>query len=332
MIYTDPTAAAPAFRQAINAAQRILILSHVNPDGDAIGSMLALTHVLRALGKEPLPLASGELPAYARWLPGAADVPVYQPGAALPEFDLLFLVDTATPTRIGQVGEEHGAALAARPLAIVDHHVTNAGVEGVNLIDPRAASTCQLLYHLFRAINAPVDATTATCLLLGHMTDTQSFQVSSTTPAALRTAAALLEAGADHRAVVQHVYYTLPASSAALIGLGLSAMRHVDGIAWTTVSQAMMAATGAEDEAADELVKQMQRIAGIRALALFKERQDGTTKISLRSVPPYNVAALAQTWGGGGHAQAAGATLAMSPDQAEAEVLPRLRELVAGAP
>jgi phosphoesterase RecJ-like protein len=120
----------------------------------------------------------------------------------------------------------------------------------------------------------------------------------------------------------------LPASSARLIGAALADMRHDGPIVWTTISQAMMRASGAEDEAADEVVRVMQRIAGVRALALFKERYDGATKISLRSRPPVDVASLAQLWGGGGHAQAAGATLLMTPAQAEREVLPRLRNLL----
>ncbi|HEX9369737.1 MAG TPA: DHHA1 domain-containing protein, partial [Roseiflexaceae bacterium] len=115
---------------------------------------------------------------------------------------------------------------------------------------------------------------------------------------------------------------------AALIGLALGEMRRDGPIAWTRVTLAMMRATGAEDEAVDEVVRMMQRVEGVRALVVFKERQGGTTKISLRSSQPIDVATLATRWGGGGHAQAAGATLMMSPEQAEHEVLPQLRALV----
>jgi phosphoesterase RecJ-like protein len=128
--------------------------------------------------------------------------------------------------------------------------------------------------------------------------------------------------------IIHEVYFALPSSSATLIGKALSEMRREGSLAWTTVTQAMMRTTGAEDEAADEVVRMMQRVEGVRVLALFKERYDGTTKISLRSHPPLDVASIAQVWGGGGHAQASGATLLMPPDQAANEVLPRLRELV----
>jgi phosphoesterase RecJ-like protein len=248
----------------------------------------------------------------------------------IPRCDLVIMLDTATPARTGAIYEDRADELAHLPLIIIDHHVTNDGGGVLNLIDPRAASTCQLLFGLLRALQAPITPDAATCLLLGHTTDTQSYQTGSTSPAALHVAAELLALGADHRGVVREVYYALPGSSAQLIGLALAGLQVRDGMAWTTVTRAMMDATGAEDEAADEVLRVMQRIGGIGAMALFKERSDGTTKLSLRSRAPINVAQLAQRWGGGGHAQAAGATLNLPPAQAEAEVLPLLHTL-AGA-
>ena len=329
MIYADAAQKAPAIADRIAAASRILILSHINPDGDAIGSLLGMWHALQALGKTAVPIASSALPSYATWLPGIEHVQIYQPGMAFPDVDLVIMLDTASLPRVGRIYDDHAHALAALPLVIVDHHVTNEGVGTVNLIVPAAASTCELLCALFRAMDLPVSPPLATCLLLGLMTDTQSFQTSATKPDSLRVAADLLDLGADHERVVHEVYYALPDSSAVLIGLALSELRREGPIAWTTVTQAMMAQTGAEDEAVDEVVRVMQRIGGVQALAMFKERHDGTTKISLRSRPPVDVSGLAQFWGGGGHAQASGATLMMAPDRAAREVLPRLRALVA---
>lgn len=328
MIYTDPAAAAPAIAERIAKAQRILILTHVNPDGDAVGSLLGMWHALRALGKQATALASPPLPAYCQWLPGVDQIELYARGAPLPPCDLAIMVDTASTARIGPIASDHADALAALPLIIIDHHVTNDGAGSVNLIAPAAASTCELLHDLLIAMGVPIDPDLASCLLLGHTTDTQSFQTSSTSGAALRVAAHLVDLGADQRGVVSNVYYALPGSSAVLVGMGLAAMRYDEHIAWTTVTQAMMRESGAEEEAVDEVVRVMQRIAGIRALVLFKERADATTKISLRSRPPIDVARFAQRWGGGGHAQASGATLAMPPAEAERIVVPLLRELV----
>ncbi|MEN9938612.1 MAG: hypothetical protein RLZZ387_5191 [Chloroflexota bacterium] len=329
MLYTDPAQAAAPFAELIARANRILLLTHVSPDGDAIGSLLGMWHALRALGKDATPLALPPIPFYAEWLPGIDQVQLYRRGAELPPCDLVMMLDTASPSRTGTIYEEHAAALAGLPLAIVDHHVTNDGLGSLNLINPASASTCELLYGLFSAMDLPILPELATCLLLGHTTDTQSYQTSATTPRALRTGADLLGLGADHASVVREVYYALPASSAKLMGLTLVGLRAEPGIAWARVTRAMMQESGAEDEAADEVIRVLQRIGEAQVLALFKERADGTTKLSLRSRPPLNVAQLAQRWGGGGHVQAAGATLLMPPAEAETEVLPLLRELVA---
>lgn len=331
MNYSDPALAAGPFAARIGAASRILLLTHVNPDGDAVGSLLGMWHALRALGKQAVALALPPLPLYTHWLPGVEHVQLYRRGAELPPCDLVIMLDTASPARTAAIYEEHAAALAALPLLIVDHHVTNDGGGALNLINPRAASTCELLFGLLRAMGRPISPELATCMLLGHTTDTQSYQTSSTTPATLHVAAELLACGADHAQVVRNVYYALPGPSAQLVGLALARLQVRDGVAWTTVTRAMMDVSGAEDEAADEVLRVMQRIGEARAMALFKERVNGATKLSLRSRAPLNVAQLAQRWGGGGHAQAAGATLETPPDEAAAEVLPYLYSLVGGA-
>lgn len=327
-LFSNADQAAPAIASQIDRARRILILTHINPDGDAIGSLLGVWHALQLLGKDVVPMASSPLPVYAKWLPGAENIKVYQPGMALPEVDLVIMVDTATLARVGRIYDEHTHALSSRPVVIIDHHVTNDGAGSVNLIAADAASTCELLYDLFRSMGIAITPAMATCLLLGLTTDTQSFQTSATTAESLRVAADLLELGADQARIVHEVYYGLPATSANLIAQALLEMRREGPIAWTRVTLAMMRAASAEDEAVDEVVRMIQRIAGVHVLVVFKERQDGTTKISLRSTQPINVALLATRWGGGGHAQAAGATLMMSVEQAERELLPQLRLLV----
>lgn len=329
MIYTDPIAAAPAFRAHIEQAQRILLLTHINPDGDAIGSLLGAYHVLREMGKEPIALASSSLPSYTSVLPGVEVVQVYQPGQALPDVDLIWMLDTATLERVGPIFHEHTATLHSCPLIIVDHHETNVGGGLDSLIVPRSASCADLLLQLLRAMNIPVTRDTATCLLLGMITDTQSFQTSATRPQTLQIGADLLEAGADLRSVVNAVYFTIPSSTIRLTGMALSQLQQEGGLIWADVSQAMLRATGAGDEASDDTLLRMQRVAGMRVAALFKERVDGTVKLSLRSVPEINVAQIAMRWGGGGHAQAAGATLLMDMEAARTAVLPLLRQALA---
>jgi phosphoesterase RecJ-like protein len=328
MIYTDPVAFAPQFARHVAAAQRPLILTHLNPDGDAIGSLLGVWHALRLMGKSATALAMPPVPSYATWLPGIDDIQVYQRGGDLPDCDLVIMVDTATIQRAGPVADDHGHRLQQLPLIVIDHHITNDGAGIIDLIQPRAASTCELLQQLFAALALPPNEDLATCLLLGLTTDTQSFQTSSTIGDSLRAAADLLDSGANHRSVIEHVYNALPVGGALLIGQALSTMRFEDGVAWTTITRAMMQATGAPDDSVDEVIQVMRRIGDAWALVLFKETREGITKISLRSRPPINVATLAQRWGGGGHAQAAGATLPFHHTQATNEVIPLLKALV----
>jgi phosphoesterase RecJ-like protein len=328
MIYTDPVAFAPVFAELVAASQRPLILTHINPDGDAIGSLLGMWHALRLLGKPATMLANPPIPTYAAWLPGSEQVQIYRHGTALPDCDLVLMLDTATIERTGPIAEDHAAALRALPLVVIDHHVTNGGAGDPDLIQPASASTCELLTQLFLAMGLPSDADLATCLLLGVTTDTQSFQTSATTGDSLRAAASLLDAGAAHRPIVDQVYNALPASGALLIGQALAAMHCEAEVAWTTITRAMMEDTGAPDDTVDEVIQVMRRVGDARAFVLLKETREGTTKISLRARPPVNVAALAQRWGGGGHVQAAGATILKPYAEAVAEVVPLLKDLV----
>lgn len=326
MLTNNPAEAAPAIASYIATAERILLLTHVNPDGDAIGSMLGMWHALTDMGKSAVPLASSSLPGYANELPGVKNVVVYKSGQALPPHDLIIMVDTANLARVGRVFDDHGATLSERPLIIIDHHVTNVGEGSVNLIDPRRASCAELVFDLLRDMHAPISPGAATCMQMGITTDTQSYQTSGTNADSLRASADLIEHGADQQAIIRRVYFHTPYSTLLVIGNALSQLQRDGALYWTTITTALIRSTGAEDEAGDEVVKLMQRTAGGRVFVLFKERFDGTVKISLRSVPGIDVASIAQIWGGGGHRQAAGATLQMNLAAAQAEVLPRLRE------
>ena len=137
MLYNDADLAAAAIAARIDQAKQILILTHINPDGDAIGSMLGVWHALQALGKDGLPMISSSLPGYSKWLPGAEHIRIYQQGMAFPEVDLVMMVDTATLARIGRIYDEHSQSLAAVPTLVIDHHVTNEGAGTINLIQPR---------------------------------------------------------------------------------------------------------------------------------------------------------------------------------------------------
>lgn len=322
MLYNNAAQAAPAIRQCIADKRHILIITHVNPDGDAIGSLLALGLFLEQQGHIVTMVAPNSLPLYTLRLQQVERVQVYSENRILPaSANLVILVDTGDVQRIGRIYEEQQSYLAMRPLVVIDHHVTNSGEGIVNLVDPSLSSTCELLYHLLQAWKAKITPAVATALLTGVVTDTQSFKTSNTTPSALRTAADLIERGADRELIMRHVYSSIPFETAKLLSLALQALKRDGSIAWTSVSQAMMRQTGADDEAAAEVTDYIANLGGFTVTALLKERRDGSVKISLRSTPGVDVSAVAQQFGGGGHRQAAGATLQGPLEKAERQLL-----------
>jgi phosphoesterase RecJ-like protein len=329
MLYTNAVQAAPAIRACIQDKDHILIITHVSPDGDAVGSLLGMGLYLRQQGHTVTMVAPTALPVYALRLDNVERVQVYSENRFLPaSADLVMLVDTGDVQRIGRIYAEQQMYLMTRPLVIIDHHVTNSGEGIVNLVDPSLSSSCELIYHLLRAWNAEITPDMATALLMGIITDTQSFKTSNTTPSALRTAADLVELGADRELIMRDVYSNIPFETAKLLSLALAELKRDSVIAWTHVSQAMQQQVDADDEAAAEVTDYIANLGGFKATALLKERRDGSVKISLRSVPGVDVSAVAQQFGGGGHRQAAGATLDGPLAQAEERLLAALRAAV----
>jgi bifunctional oligoribonuclease and PAP phosphatase NrnA len=325
----DIAVAAPIFHAALAAAERILIVSHVNPDGDAVGCVLGMSHLLRGLGKQTIPAVLFQMPEFCEALPGSAEVIRYRAGDALPEFDLVVVVDTAAVNRLGALYQDHRTILLSRPLLVIDHHATNDGIGTANLVSTEYSSCAELVLELALTMGLPLSAEAATCLLMGLITDTQSFQIPSAGAKAMRRAATLIEHGADQQLIVRAVYRSIPPSTLRISGMALADLRQeAGGLYWLHISRAMLAEAGADEDASDDTVSRAQTLKGLRILALFREQADGGTKISLRSVPGIDVAAVAQRWGGGGHKQAAGINLTMPPHEAEAALLPVLRQLL----
>ncbi|MDQ5852054.1 MAG: bifunctional oligoribonuclease/PAP phosphatase NrnA [Chloroflexota bacterium] len=326
ILHTSAEQAAPAIAQYVRGKRHILLITHVNPDGDAIGSLVGLGLALEALGHRITLLAPTSPPTFVANIPAVDRVQSFTEDQNLPaEADLVVLVDTGDVRRIGRVWDGAQDYLLARPIMVVDHHHTNTGEGIVNFVDPRRSSTCELIYELLRAWDFRITPEIATALLFGIVTDTQSFRTSNTTPSALRTAADLIELGGDQERIVHDVYRNIPFATARLMGHALLALQHEGPIVWTHVSQAMHAASGAEDDASSEVTDYLASLGGFVVSVLFKERRDGTIRVSLRSLPDVDVSAVAQKFGGGGHRQAAGCTVVAPLAQAEALVLAEVR-------
>lgn len=309
-------------RAVLEAAQRLLLIAHVEPDGDTIGSTLGLGWALRTRGYSVRFSCEHPVPDELRFLPGADEFACRRPG----DDDAIFVLDTAD---IGRIGAPYDAeAFASRPVVNIDHHVTNTRYGTVNLIRS-ASATAELVLDLLSELELPLDATIATCLLTGVITDTRAFRTSSTTPNSLRAAVTLMEAGAPLVQVTEAVYNRRPMGVLRLWGPALSAARLTGGVLWTELSVDLFRRTQTDAEAADGLVSWLASIDQAQAAAVFREEEDGSVVVSLRSRPHVNVAEVALAFGGGGHPQAAGCTVPGPLPTARESVLAALQRAVA---
>lgn len=332
----QPDEAAPHIIDAISQATRIGVLSHVSPDGDAIGSLLGVYHMLQGwheerntTPKEVVAIASSQLPHFVKVLPSAEDIQVYETGMNMPPCDLLIIVDLSEYMRLGPIYEEQPDWVHSCPTIIIDHHLSENNQSLVSLIDSKSPSCAEVVYRLFREMGVTITPNIATCLLLAVTTDTQTFQTSSTTPATLHTAGELMAAGADHKGIANALFRSHPFTSTKLMGKILSSMKRDGDLIWSVISMKMVEEVGATDYDSDWAVGIMASLEGMRACVLFKERATHV-KASFRSNPTVNVAKIANRWGGGGHAQAAGVTLTMSLAEAEREVISVMKAVLQG--
>jgi len=308
-------------------ARRVLLLNHVSPDGDCLGSTLALARALRARGQHAVVGSSDGVPDMYRFLPGADQV-VTDVGADTP-FGAAVFMECSTPDRAGALA---GRAVGAPLWVNIDHHVSNGGYGDLILYDPAAAAVGELVTPIVQALG-PIDAPAATCLMTALLTDTGSFRYASVTPRTLRIAADLVQAGASPADVNTRVYENRPASAFRLLAMALGRLElSADGrIAWTSVTQDMLRASGAPMEESEGIVGQLRAIAGVQVALLFKEEQDGI-RVSLRARAGIRANIIAEAFGGGGHAAAAGFTATGPlPDVMRRTIEAVQQELAAGA-
>jgi len=307
--------------------RRVLLLNHVSPDGDCLGSTLALARALRARGQHAVVASSDGVPEMYRFLPGAdkivTELPPDEP------FEAVVFMECSSPDRAG--------ALAARAVGVplwinIDHHVSNGGYGDLILYEPAAAAVGELVTPIVRALG-PIDAATATCLLTALLTDTGSFRYASVTPHTLRVAADLVEWGASPADVYTQVYENRPVVAVRLLGMALSRLEvSPDGrVAWTAVTQEMLRASGASMEESEGIVGALRALGGVQVAVLFKEETDGI-RVSLRGRAGVRAHLIAEAFGGGGHAAAAGFTATGPlPDVVRRTLEAVQRELAAGA-
>jgi phosphoesterase RecJ-like protein len=308
---------------ALEGSGEVVVACHVDPDGDALGSMLGLGTFLRRRGKTVWMGWGSEtlsLPPHYRFLPGRE---LIGPVRAHPERPEVFVaVDCADIKRLERLRPSFEGAGTRINL---DHHLSNDLFGDVNLVDAGASSSSELAYELMRRMGGTPDAAEATCLYTGIVTDTGRFQFPSTSPETLRVAADLRELGADHHLVATQVFESASFGYLRLLGAVLARVRLDDGVVWSYLRQEDLREVGLDET--EHLIDVLRAVREARVAALLKEESTGAYKVSLRSRDGVDVSAVARSLGGGGHARAAG----FSAEGSVEEIFEAIRVRVEGA-
>ncbi|QGP93268.1 Bifunctional oligoribonuclease and PAP phosphatase NrnA [Neomoorella glycerini] len=292
---------------ALAAAREVAVVSHIIPDGDCLGSTLALALALRQRGTRAVAINADPVPEMFQFLPGQKTI--IPPDKVTEVPPLLVMVDS---TDMERAGEGFSQWRQKTQMVInIDHHVSNTRFGDLNLVDSRAAATAELIYAVLERIPVTINPAIATCLYAALATDTGSFQYENCTATTMRLAARLMEQGADLSLIREYLWERKPLASIRLLAAVLPTLTLAyDGrVAWLTVSRATLDAIGALPEHAEGLVNYPRSIAGVEVGLLFRELPDGLVKVSLRSKKIVDVNALAARFGGGGHRRAAGCTV-----------------------
>lgn len=305
-----------AIKDAIADAERILIITHVDPDGDALGSLTAVGLVMQQLGKSvTLAVDGGRLRRFS-FLPLADQI---AQSADNTTYDLIISVDCGDEQRMGHTFAD--LSMPRPTLINIDHHVTNTNFGSINLVDAEAASTTEILTLLFNDLDIRMTSDIAQSLLTGLVTDTLGFRTLNVTPRTFEIASQMMQAGADLPTITMLALNLKPLSTLKMWNVGLSNMRMKNGLIWTTISKAERDALGYNGTGSGGLVSMMSDVETAAISVVLNELDDGRISVSFRSRPPYNVADLAMNLGGGGHPLAAGCTLDGPLDKAETLVV-----------
>jgi bifunctional oligoribonuclease and PAP phosphatase NrnA len=314
--------------EVLRDAPEVALACHVNPDADALGSMLGLSAFLRTRGvttvctfpNEPL-----DPPRWASLLPGSDELVEAKDFPKAPA--VMVTCDCASSDRLGRL--EANAARAGE-LIWIDHHRSNDGLGSIPLNDPDASSTCEMVYRLIAEIGGDMPDETALCLYAGLVTDTGRFQYEATRPATLRIAAELREHPFDHSRLVQALYEDNSRSYLRLVGVALGRLTHVPeaDLIWTYLTQTDLAEAGVSPMETDDLIDVIRTDREVDVAAVLKQMKDGRFKVSARSRGAHDLSLVAAAFGGGGHRLAAGWTSAHGP----VETIDRLAATLRGEP
>lgn len=309
--------------EEIAANRSFLITTHENPDGDAVGSTLALANYLRGLGKEVTLHYRDPLPDLYSFLPLAETVKNYIPAE---RYDICFVLDIGEFRRAGQ---EIIDCKGIGKFINIDHHLECDYFGTINLIDPEASATGALIYRIIKAAGNEIDYSTALCIYTAVITDTGSFRYSNANPEAFTIAGEMVAIGVNAWYVAERLYERQPRERLALLALALSTLEVSSRGDWAAISVTldMYETSGATSDLTDGFVNYPRSIRGVEVALFFRELKPGLIKVGFRSKGSVNVSAIAQAFAGGGHHNAAGCTLSGSLEEVRGIVFSYLENI-----
>jgi len=309
---------------AVLSADSVLLFCHVSPDGDTLGSALAMKLRLERLGKKAQVMLDAQLvPGYLAFLPGSDSI--LTPNDPVEPYDLALPVDVASLDRLGKCEPFFANAQAT---ALIDHHGTNEGFAQANLIDGDAPAAALVVYRLFQRMDMPMTQEEAICLYTALSTDTGNFIYESTNAECFAMMSDLMQAGLPLAKYSRMLFRQKEEPFVRLLGETLPSLRVIGGgkIAGLSLTLEQMEHAKANGGHTEGIVNYAIDLIGVGMAYLAREMEDGKVKVSLRALEPYDVAKVASQFGGGGHKLASGLTLSMSVEEAVATVEKALEE------
>ncbi len=308
-------------RKAVKKAKTALIATHIDPDGDAIGSQVALGMLLEKMGLSVSLYCADEVPRVYRFLAGTERVK----REVFPQehFDLVFVVDCSA---LNRVGDKLDLRQLSEHMINIDHHPDNALFGDINFV-MKTSSVSEEIYEIFKYFEVKIDEPMAECLYTAMITDNGNFRYENTTPKTFTIAAELLKAGVDTHELTTRIYDNRSLSAVKLNARAMLDLRTSPDrrIAWSAITEKMMLDTGAKGEDLLGMVDRIRSIEGVEVAILFREDK-GRIKINFRSKERVNVSEIARRFGGGGHAKAAGAIVDGPLDKAQEKVVAEVQK------
>lgn len=294
-----------AISAKISTLDNFIICSHIDPDGDAIGSSLALFHALKKINKKSVLCFYSKIPQRYQFLPGCSEITPELPLG----FQNLIAVDAPNMNRLG-FSDTNWQNLHIQTTINIDHHVSNCNFGDFNLVDSTACASAELVLELIKKLNIVPDSEISTCIFTGITTDTGCFKYSNTTSKSHIYAAECIAAGINQELVMKHIYASFPLARLELEAMVLSTLKIKNRVSWVYCDWEMTNKCGYEDT--EDIVNRLVEIKDSDIAIFFREPEKNIIKVSLRSSNNANVSQIASEFGGGGHAKAAGVKMSQT--------------------